>query len=88
LPSGAGAEITNYGSGSLLIFINDLKKIYRKKSCLYQSIEESTGTQVQEGNSQGRNKKRHPKAAKMFILEAEAGAVEPEPKNIRLRNTA
>ncbi len=33
LPHGAGAEITNCGSGSL-IFTTDLKKFYRKKSWL------------------------------------------------------
>ncbi len=37
----AGAEITNYGSGSLLFFIKDLKKFYRKKSWLHQLTWES-----------------------------------------------
>jgi hypothetical protein len=37
LPPGAGAEITNCGSGSFL-FITDLKKFYRKKSWLLNKI--------------------------------------------------
>jgi hypothetical protein len=37
LPPGAGAEITNSGSGSIL-FLIDLKKFYRKKSWLLKKF--------------------------------------------------
>jgi hypothetical protein len=37
LPRGAGADITNCGSGSF-IFIKDLKKFYRKKSWLLKKV--------------------------------------------------
>jgi hypothetical protein len=37
LPPGAGAEITNRGSGSFL-FIKDFKKFYRRKSWLLKKL--------------------------------------------------